>query len=151
MPFIKAEVCLDIGTAVENMNIVFADTKLQMEQSSRKMMGGRQQKGLRWHLPGLGTQSWRSRTRLGMEERETREVEPNRQEEHRERRVKGEQCRDLGGQPNPRQVPGTMNAHRPAENRLGVKAQQGSCAVLWTKGNTRICCFIKWVSADSVA
>lgn len=114
--------CLDIGTAVENMNIVFADTKLQMEQSSRKMMGGRERRELGWHLPGLGTQSWRSRIRLGMEKRETREMELNRHEEHRERRVKGEQCRDLGGQPNPWQLPGTMNAHTPAENRLGVKA-----------------------------
>lgn len=39
MPFIKAELCLDIGVA---------DTKLQMEQNSRKMMGGREWKELRW-------------------------------------------------------------------------------------------------------
>lgn len=36
-----------------------------------------------------------------MGDRETREFEPNRHEEHRERRLKGEQCRDLGGQPKP--------------------------------------------------
>lgn len=78
-------------------------------------------------------------------------MEPNRHEEHRERRVKGEHCRDLGGQPKPRQVLGTMNAQTPAEDRLGMKAQQASCVVLWTKGNTRICCLIKWVNADSVA
>lgn len=35
-----------------------------------------------------------------------------------EKRVKGEQCRDLGGQPKPWQVPGMMNDHTPAENRL---------------------------------
>lgn len=57
-----------------------------------------------------------------MEERETREVEENSHEEHKERRVKGEQCRDLGGQPKPWQVPGMMNAHTPAENRLGMTA-----------------------------
>lgn len=48
MPFIKAELCLDIGVAVENMNVVFADTKLQTEQNSRKMMAGREWTELGW-------------------------------------------------------------------------------------------------------
>lgn len=38
MPFVKAELCLDTGVAVENMTAVFADTKLQAEQNSKKMM-----------------------------------------------------------------------------------------------------------------
>lgn len=55
-----------------------------------------------------------------MEERETRWVELNRHEEHREQRVKGEHCRDLGGQPKAWQIPGMMNAHTTAETRLGM-------------------------------
>lgn len=31
MPFIKAELCLDTGVAVENIFAVFADAKLQTE------------------------------------------------------------------------------------------------------------------------
>lgn len=48
MPFINTELCLDIGAAVANMTDVFADTKLQMEQNSSKIIGGREQKQLRW-------------------------------------------------------------------------------------------------------
>ena len=47
MPFIKAELCLDTGVAMENISAVFADAKLQTEQNSRKMMGGREWKELR--------------------------------------------------------------------------------------------------------
>ena len=137
MPLIKAELCLDIGVAAENMTAVFADTKLQMEQSNRKMMGGREWKELGWykrdsyHSPGLGTQSWRSRIRLDMEERETREVEPNRHEEHRERRVKGEQCRDLGGQSKPWQWHGTRND----EYSYASRKQAGYASVA-----SQLCC-----------
>lgn len=48
MPFINTELCLDIGEAVANVTDVFADTKLQMEQNSSKMTGGREQKQLGW-------------------------------------------------------------------------------------------------------
>jgi len=48
MPFTKADLCSDIGVAVQNTTAVFADTKLQMEQNSRKMMGGRERKELGW-------------------------------------------------------------------------------------------------------
>lgn len=39
MPFLNTEQCLDIGAAAANMTDVFADTKLQMEQNSSKMIG----------------------------------------------------------------------------------------------------------------
>lgn len=48
MPFLNTEQCLDIGAAAANMTDVFADTKLQMEQNSSKMIGRREQQPLRW-------------------------------------------------------------------------------------------------------
>lgn len=48
MPFLNTEQCLDIGAAAANITDVFADTKLQMEQNSSKMIGRREQQPLRW-------------------------------------------------------------------------------------------------------
>lgn len=48
MAFINTELCLDIGAAVANMTDVFAGTKLQMEQKSSKIIGGREWQQLGW-------------------------------------------------------------------------------------------------------
>lgn len=68
-----------------------------------------------------------------MEERETRWVELNRHEEHRQQQVKGEQCRDLGGQSKAWQIPGMMNAYMRAETRLGMNMQQATLVVCGLK------------------